>query len=89
MSVREAAVEVAAGGAEAVVMTFAMPRKEGIYRLKPRLIMSDGCRIEGVERRLMVARKAGQKTATQGFGGHGEPFEGCRSVLENFIGQQL
>lgn len=25
----------------------------------------------------------------QGFGGHDEPFGGCRSVLENFIGQEL
>lgn len=89
LSVREAAVEVAAGGAEAVVMTFVMPRKEGVYWLKPRLAMPEGRCVEGVERRLMVARKAGPKTGVRGFGGHDEPFEGCRSVLENFVGRQL
>lgn len=89
VSVREARVEVAAGGAEAVVMTFVMPRREGVCLLKPRLVTPEGRCIEGVERRLMVARKAGPQTGVQGFGGHDEPFEGCRSVLENFIGQEL
>ena len=86
---REAGVEVAAGGAEAVTMNFVMPRREGVCLLKPRLVTSEGRCIEGVERRLMVARKPGPQTGVQGFGGHGEPFEGCRSVLENFIGQEL
>ena len=89
VSVREAGVEVAAGGAEAVVMTFVMPRREGVCLLKPRLVTPEGRCIEGVERRLMVARKAGPQTGVQGFGGHDEPFGGCRSVLENFIGQEL
>ena len=89
LSVREAGVEVAAGGAEAVTMNFVMPRREGVCLLKPRLVTSEGRCIEGVERRLMVARKPGPQTGVQGFGGHGEPFEGCRSVLENFIGQKL
>lgn len=89
LSVCEAGVEVAAGGGEAVEMNFVMPRKEGVCLLKPRIVTSGGRRIEGVERRLMVARKPGPRTAVSGFGGHQEPFDGCRSVLENFVGQEL
>lgn len=76
LSVREAEVEVAAGGAEAVTMNFVMPRREGVCLLKPRLITPEGRRIEGVGRRLMVARKAGPKTAVQGFGGPCCPVRG-------------
>lgn len=89
LSLRRAEVEVAAGGAEAVEMTFVMPRREGVCLLKPRLVTPEGRRVEGIERRLMVARRIGPKCCAEGFGGHDVPFEGCRSVLENFIGEEL
>lgn len=89
LSLRRAEVEVAAGGAEAVEMTFVMPRREGVCLLKPRLFTPEGRRVEGIERRLMVARRIGPKCCAEGFGGHDVPFEGCRSVLENFIGEEL
>lgn len=54
------------GGAEAVVMTFVMPRREGVCLLKPRLVTPEGRCIEGVERRLMVARKG--RSADRGAG---------------------
>lgn len=89
LSVRKAGIEVPPGGAEAVVMTFAMPRREGVCLLKPRIVTAEGRSIAGVERRLMVARKPGLCTEVEGFGGHAEPFEGGRSVLENFVGKEL
>lgn len=89
VSVRTVGAEVAPGGAEAVAVTLTMPRREGVCRLKPRIVLPDGRRIEGVERRLMVARSAEPWIGIEGFGGHAEPFEGCRSVLENFVGRSL
>lgn len=88
-SLRAAEVEVPAFGAEAVPVTLTMPRREGVWMLKPRLLM-DGRAVEGVERRVMVARKPGPGTdGVLGFGGHDRPFGGCRSVLENFIGRAV
>ena len=89
VSVVSAAMEVAAGDVQSIPMTFTMPRKAGIYRLRPRLITQDGQRIEGVERRLMVAGKTMPQGDLAGFGGHQQPFEGSYSVLENFLGERL
>lgn len=89
LSVHKAEVGVAPGGAQAVAVTVTMPRREGVCLLKPRIVTTEGRCIEGVERRLMVARKIGPQTEVKAFGGHDKPFGNCRSVLENFVGQEL
>ena len=89
ISVRKARVEVEAYGATPVEMRFPMPRKEGVYLLRPELVRPGGSHISGLERRLMVAHHAEPWLGVRAFGGHSRPFAGCRSLLENFSEQEL
>ena len=89
LTVRSAKAEIPPYGVQAVETGFAMPRKEGVYLLKPRIVTAAGERIPGVERRLMVAREPEPWSGVLAFGGHDKPFEGCRSILENFAGRKL
>ncbi len=70
---------------------FKMPHRNGVFLLEPRVIMQDGKCINGVVRRLGVARKQPDAMTGlwAGFGGHDTYFEGCRSVLENFTGEKI
>lgn len=89
ISVRKARIEVEAYEAIPVEMHFSMPRKEGIYLLRPELVQASGTRIPGIERRLMVARHTDPWLGTMAFGGHAQPFVGCKSLLDNFTQDPL
>lgn len=82
-------LEIPASSAVKRDIELTIPREEGIHLLKPYLMLPGNRKAEGVERRLMVGTEANGRTDLRGFGGHTEPFENCRSVLENFIGQKL
>ncbi len=89
VSVRRARIEVPAWGVTSVDLRFPMPRKEGVYLLRPELVRAEGERIPGLERRLLVARRSDPWLGVMAFGGHTRPFAGCRSLLENFSEQVL
>lgn len=82
-------VSVAASSAVEREVRLTMPRMQGVCLVEPRLTLSGGQEIAGVQRRLMVARNVSKVAERMAFGGRRTPVAGGWSILEHFTGSDL
>lgn len=70
----------------AVELQFTAPKAEGCYILEPYMVMADGSKVLGPQRRIMVGSKPDKKMeGFMAYGGRRTPVKGGESVVRNFL----